>query len=145
MKGGLGARRDRLTLRPRTSLVRFVTTSSARPNGCPAAGLRRIRHLDSKNARHHDARMRTTVTLDPDVAASLRELAHQRQLSFKAALNTVLREGLAAPAAGARRRRKFVVEPHDGEFRPGLDLGKLNQLADQLDTEAFLEKARGDR
>lgn len=86
--------------------------------------------------------MRTTVTLDTDVAASLKELAHERRLSFKAALNTVLRQGLASPASGTRRARKFVVEPHDGEFRPGLDLGKLNQLADQLDTDAFVEKAR---
>lgn len=89
--------------------------------------------------------MRTTVTLDPDVAAGLKEVAHERRLSFKAALNTVLRQGLSEPAAGGRRRRKFVVEPHDGEFRPGLDLGKLNQLADQLETEAFVEKARGRR
>jgi hypothetical protein len=89
--------------------------------------------------------MRTTVTLDADVAASLKELAHERRLSFKVALNTVLRRGLAAPVSGTRRPRKFVVEPHDGEFRPGLDLGRLNQLADQLDTEAFVDKARGRR
>jgi hypothetical protein len=89
--------------------------------------------------------MRTTVTLDPDVAASLKDLAHERRLSFKTALNTVLRQGLASPATGTRRARKFVVEPHDGEFRPGLDLGRLNQLADQLDTEAFVEKARAHR
>lgn len=89
--------------------------------------------------------MRTTVTLDPDVAASLKELAHERRLPFKVALNTVLRQGLAAPASGARRARRFVVEPHDGDFRPGLDLGRLNQLADQLETEAFVERARGRR
>jgi hypothetical protein len=89
--------------------------------------------------------MRTTVTLDPDVAASLKDLAHERRLSFKAAINTVLRQGLAAPESGTRRARKFVVEPHEGEFRPGLDLRRLNQLADQLDTEAFVEKARGRR
>ena len=85
------------------------------------------------------------MTLDPDVAASLKDVAHDRRLSFKAALNTVLLQGLASPATGTRRVRKLVVEPHDGEFRPGLDLGKLNQLADQLDTEAFVEKAHGRR
>ena len=94
---------------------------------------------------HHDVSVRTTVTLDPDVAASLKELAHQSRLSFKAALNTAVRRGLAAPASGARRARRFIVEPHDGEFKPGLDLGKLNQLADQLETEAFVDKARGRR
>lgn len=82
------------------------------------------------------------MTLDPDVAASLKELAHESRLSFKVALNTVLRRGLTAPASGAGRARRFVVEPHDGAFRPGLDLGKLNQLVDQLETEEFVKKAR---
>lgn len=40
-------------------------------------------------------RMRTTVTLEPDVAAKLKELAHKRRASFKATLNDVLRKGLA--------------------------------------------------
>jgi hypothetical protein len=37
--------------------------------------------------------MRTTVTLDPDVAASLEALVRERRLSLKAVLDTVLRRG----------------------------------------------------
>lgn len=85
--------------------------------------------------------MRTTVTLDPDVAASLKEFSHQSRMSFKDALNTVLRRGLAAQAPAARKGRRFVVEPHDGALKPGLDLARLNQIADQLETEAFVAKA----
>jgi hypothetical protein len=36
---------------------------------------------------------RTTVTLDPDLAAELRALARERGVSFKEALNSTLRRG----------------------------------------------------
>src|SRR5664279_3623822 len=41
--------------------------------------------------------MRTTVTLDPDVVAALRAGMRQRGVSFKEALNSAVRAGLAAP------------------------------------------------
>lgn len=88
--------------------------------------------------------MRTTVTLDPDVAAKLKALAHRRQASFKATLNDVLRRGLG-PETGPKQRARFVVEPHAGGFRPGIDPDKLNQLLDELDTEAFAAKTRSAR
>lgn len=50
---------------------------------------------------HH---MRTTLTLDPDVAAKLRELSRERGISFKEAVNSALRRGLA-PAAERRPYR----------------------------------------
>ncbi|MBC7680260.1 MAG: ribbon-helix-helix protein, CopG family, partial [Pseudorhodobacter sp.] len=39
--------------------------------------------------------MRTTVTLDEDVAAALQQLARERGLTFKEALNSSVRSGLA--------------------------------------------------
>jgi hypothetical protein len=84
--------------------------------------------------------MRTTVTLDPDVAEKLRQLAHKRRTSFKVTLNDVLRDGLARQM-GERRRRRFVVEPHAGGFRPGIDSGRLNQLLDQMEVEAFVSES----
>lgn len=84
--------------------------------------------------------MRTTVTLEADLVAKLKKLAHRRGLSFKATLDEVLRRGLAArERAGARE--PFVVEPHSGGFRPGVDPAKLNQLADQLEAEDFVREA----
>jgi predicted transcriptional regulator len=79
--------------------------------------------------------VRTTVTIDPDLAERLRELAHRRRKSFRAVLNEVLRQGLQAGAARAKRAPRFVVEPHAGGFRPGVDPTKLNQLLDQLDVD----------
>lgn len=85
--------------------------------------------------------MRTTVTLEPNLAKKVKALAHRLGLSFKQALNEVIRRGLASPAQREARTR-FTLEPHAGGFRPGIDTGKLNQLADQLDTEDFIAEAR---
>ena len=89
--------------------------------------------------------MRTTVTLEEDLAAKLKEYAHRRKTSFKEALNAVVRRGLTAqePVPGAKRR--FRVEVHLGRFRTGIDPGKLNQLVDQLETEDFTGEVRTGR
>jgi len=84
--------------------------------------------------------VRTTVTIDPDVAERLHTYAHRNGLSFKKALNELLRRGLQAQAVTQRER--FQVEPHQGRFQPGIDLGRLNQLLDQLDTVDFIRETR---
>lgn len=85
--------------------------------------------------------MRTTVTLEPDLAKKVKALAHRRKLSFKQALNEVIRRGLTSPDRQAAQTR-FTVQPHAGGFRPGIDPGKLNQLVDQLEVEEFIAKAQ---
>lgn len=85
--------------------------------------------------------MRTTVTLEPDVAAKLKELAHRRRASFKETLNDVLRRGLSSQAGTAEPPERYVVKPHAGGFRPGVDPGKLNQLIDDLEVADFTDEA----
>jgi len=86
--------------------------------------------------------MRTTLTLDDDVARELKELQHRSRRSFKDTVNAVLRRGLRAGSAPALDP-PFVVEPLGGGFAPGVDPGKLNQLLDEFDAEDFLR--RGER
>jgi hypothetical protein len=85
--------------------------------------------------------MRTTLTLDQDLAKKLNDLAHRRGQSFKQTLNEVVRRGLMAQADRPPAAR-YTVEPHRGGFRPGIDRGKLNQLVDQLAVEDFIEEAK---
>jgi hypothetical protein len=86
--------------------------------------------------------MRTTVTLDADVAAKLKELAHRRRASFKETLNEVIRRGLSAQMGTREPAERYVVEAHAGGFRPGIDPNKLNQLLDELEVGDFESEAR---
>lgn len=72
--------------------------------------------------------MRTTITLDSDVAARLAEEQEKRGVSFKDAVNAVLRAGL--DAAGRESRR----EPfRTSGFALGPSLvGSLDNVAEVL-------------
>lgn len=82
--------------------------------------------------------MRTTLTLDPDVAARLAGEIRRTGKSLKAAVNDALRAGLGLAGKRARAPR-FEVAPHAFDLRSGLDPDRLNQLVDELEVE---ERAR---
>ncbi len=83
--------------------------------------------------------MRTTLTLDDDVAEELRRLAHSTRRSFKDVVNNAIRTGLAR-RRGARPRR-YRLEPTSlGGVRPGIDLDKALQLADSLEDAEVARK-----
>jgi Ribbon-helix-helix protein, copG family len=85
--------------------------------------------------------VRTTLTLDPDVAERLRQEVHRRGTSTKALVNEALRAGLTMVAKPAKPK-PFRVKPHSFGFRPGVDLDRLNQAVDELDSEAFAIRLR---
>jgi hypothetical protein len=82
--------------------------------------------------------MRTTVTLDPDVAALLRKMMKERGLSFKAALNQAVREGLLKPAPPAPRR--YRLKTYRMGYRPELRLDKALSLAATLEEDEIARK-----
>lgn len=83
--------------------------------------------------------MRTTVTLDPDVATKLQQTAQKRGVSFKAALNDAVRAGLS-PRAGAARR--YRMPSRRMGVRPGVDLDHSLRLAGELkDAERWEPRA----
>jgi hypothetical protein len=83
--------------------------------------------------------MRTTLTLEPDVALKLKRKMAEKKLTLKDAVNQALRAGLAAPDPPARV--PFKVVPHDGGgFMPGIDPYKLGKLADRLEDEEIIRK-----
>lgn len=81
--------------------------------------------------------MRTTVTLDPDLATRLRELARQRRTSFKSAINSALRAGLDAETD---RGRPYREKSRDLGVQPGIDLTKALQLAAALEDEQTIRE-----
>ena len=88
--------------------------------------------------------MRTTLSLDDDLAEALNRAARLSGRSFKAVVNETLRRGLTQSASGAAGLEPFVVEPQSCGWRPGIDPLRLNQLVDDLETETWLVKqARG--
>jgi hypothetical protein len=80
--------------------------------------------------------MRTTLTIDDDLAGMLRQLARQLDKPFREVVNTTLRKGLAAQHAVSTHQ--VVVRPHDFGASRGTDLDRLNQLVDELDAEKYL-------
>lgn len=76
--------------------------------------------------------MRTTLTLDRDVAEGLKKEMRRTGQGLKATLNEVVRRGLRTGARPPRRER-FEVQPHAFGVRPGVDLERVNQLVDELD------------
>lgn len=81
--------------------------------------------------------VRTTVTLEPDLAARLRQLSRERNISFKDAINTAVRAGLAA--------EKAVASPYRERTRalgllPGVDLTKALQLAAALEDDETIRQ-----
>lgn len=79
--------------------------------------------------------MRTTLTLDDDLARQLKEIARRRGESFKAVVNAAVRRGLEQGAKPPSRLPPFVVEPKACGFRVGVDPRKLNRLLDELEIE----------
>lgn len=64
--------------------------------------------------------MRTTLTLDPDVAALLKKALAKGDQSFKDVVNSALRKGLEATGTEAKPKKRFVqrIWSNDGGVVP---------------------------
>jgi len=71
--------------------------------------------------------MRTTISLDPDVAAAVERLRRQRGIGLSDALNELARAGLRAPA----RRPKFRQRTADLRLR--IDVSNVAEALETLD------------
>jgi hypothetical protein len=81
--------------------------------------------------------MRTTVTLDDDVAARLKALARRKRIPFKRALNEAVRAGLRTGRALSPPPAPYT-QPMG--LRPGINLDKALQLAFALEDEEIVRK-----
>jgi plasmid stability protein len=86
--------------------------------------------------------MRTTLTIDDDLAGILQKKASQQGHSFKAVVNDLLRAGIAAGGEPVHRRKPVKVIAKSLGLKPGYDPDKFNQLVDELEVEAFSKQQR---
>ncbi|MEK7704950.1 MAG: antitoxin [Myxococcota bacterium] len=84
--------------------------------------------------------MRTTLTLDPDVAKLLEQETHRQRRPFKHVVNDAIRRGLA-PQTRPRQTAPYRVTPHHAQLLPGLDRAALNRLADEIENDAVVAQA----
>jgi hypothetical protein len=81
--------------------------------------------------------MRTTLTLDDDVAAKLKAESRRAGRPFRDIVNDTLRRGLASQRVTSQRH-PFTVEARDlGELKPGLTLDNVAALIEQVEGSAF--------
>jgi hypothetical protein len=83
---------------------------------------------------------RTTLTIDPDVRKLLEDEVHRTRRPFKQVVNEALRRGLAVDAPRPPKPPFKVIAFGSGPLMPGIDPDKLNQLNDELEVEAMIEK-----
>jgi hypothetical protein len=81
--------------------------------------------------------MRTTVTLDPDVEAKLKQVMRERGVSFKVALNEAVRSGLGGSAPTARGYR---MQTYPMGIKKGVNIDKALQLAGELEDAEIIRK-----
>ena len=92
---------------------------------CTPAGASRCPR-DGISMRYHE-RVRTTLSLDDDVAAAVQRVREERHVGLSEAVNDLVRAGLAAPAA----RQSF----HQRSARLGLrlDVSNVAEALERLD------------
>jgi hypothetical protein len=84
--------------------------------------------------------MRTTLTLEDDVAAELEDRMRREGRSMKDLVNDLLRRGLRSGDAPLPSREAVRIETFSSPFATGIDAGRLNQLNDDLEVAEFLRK-----
>ena len=79
--------------------------------------------------------MRTTLTLDDDIAARLQDEVRKSGQPFKTVVNELLRTGLVHRAAieKALKMEPFKVKPFSSKLMPGISLDSISELLEQVE------------
>jgi hypothetical protein len=83
--------------------------------------------------------MRTTLTLDPDVAERLDRASRRSGKDLDATVNEILRAGLEM-TEGPVEPAPFKIGAFVRGLQPGIDPEKMNQLLDELEVEELARK-----
>lgn len=87
-------------------------------------------------------KVRTTLTLDEDVARLVEDAVHREHRPMKQIVNDALRQALAPRVP---RQQPYYLREHEAAVLPGLDLAGFNRLADELEDQAITDRYRTDK
>ena len=76
--------------------------------------------------------MRTTLTIDDDVASLLKKEMRRTGAPLKVTVNTLLRSSLASPLS-RQKPKPFKVTPIDLELPEGVNLDKTSAILEALE------------
>lgn len=77
--------------------------------------------------------MRTTLTLDDDVAAKLKAESRPAGRPFRETVNEMLRRGLPSRRASAPRPPFKIAARDLGNLKPGLSLDRIPEFIEQVE------------
>ncbi|MCK5673909.1 MAG: hypothetical protein KAH95_11070 [Spirochaetales bacterium] len=80
--------------------------------------------------------MRTTITLDDNLLLTLKKKAVEYNIPFKTIVNQTLQRGLEVMETTPKLEQKYKTQGRPLKARPGYDLNKLGQVADEMEDEA---------
>jgi len=80
--------------------------------------------------------IRTTITLDDDVAVKLKAAMRKSGGSFKETVNETLRAGLLAQHT-AKKRKPFKIRAKDMGLKPGYSLDKPWDLIEEIEGPGY--------
>ena len=84
--------------------------------------------------------MRTTLTLDPDVALHIQERLADSSATLKEVVNDAIRRGIVSSPPPVLP--PFQIDAVRLELPPGVNPEKLNQWLDDQDTLRYFEEVR---
>ena len=90
----------------------------------------------------YDVSMRTTLTIDDNLADALRKMAYESGKSFKEVVNCALQAGIQAEHALPRSRRYKIKPVPLGGVLPGINIDKALRLADEIEDREIASKLR---
>jgi hypothetical protein len=78
--------------------------------------------------------MRTTLTIEPEVASLLKKFIKDTGLSLKSAVNELLKRGLI-DSGKKNSPKKYTTKPHDAGEVLAPDIDNIGALMSRLDEE----------
>ncbi|MBI2191909.1 MAG: DUF2191 domain-containing protein [Planctomycetes bacterium] len=83
--------------------------------------------------------MRTTITIDDDLFATLKQEAFKNHMSFKEIVNRSLRSGLKATTHPGQSRR-YICRTFPMGYPPLVNIDRAQEIADLLEEEEIVRK-----